>query len=610
MVYYPNNVSYIDLSSGRSEMKEIEEEEARRFLLGSGWAAHRFYRDVSPEWRPFDPRSPLYIAIGLLTGTIVPTACRAVFCGRSPLTGIWCESTVGGYWGAQLRRTGYGAVVIRGQSSQPVYLWLQEERIELRPADQLWGLDTYETVERLAQLHPGAQVACIGPAGEKCSAMANVMVGGAESRAAGRGGMGALMGAKRLKAIVVQGGNRPSYWDLEGLKESIRRANREIRDRTLSMNRFGTSGGVITTEKVGDMPIKNWLLGSWKERAIRITGETMAERFKTGNYRCHACPIACGQEIRIAEGIYAGVCGSAPEYETVMGFGPLCLNDDLASIAAMNQLCNQMGLDTISTSSTVAFALEAYEKGLISPRETHGLELRWGDAKAMLNLIELIARREGIGELLADGTRAAADKLGTLAIEFAVHTKGLEIPYHDPRAFTSMAVAYATGNRGGCHLETMTYWHEYGLKWPDLGYNDAPDMYSSENKAKMVYDFQNFMGLFNGLGICKFSAKGGVGPQLLADWVNLSLGWNWDPVEALMVGERLFNVKRLINSRWGISRKDDMLPPRLYAHTRPSGQAQGNLPHLGMMLHQYYQLRGWSEDGMPTQERLEELGLS
>jgi aldehyde:ferredoxin oxidoreductase len=418
------------------------------------------------------------------------------------------------------------------------------------------------------------------------------------------------MGSKNLKAVAVRGSQTPEYHDRKGLLESVREANAFIKENSLGMTQFGTSGGIITTEKVGDLAIQNWRLGSWEKGAPKITGERMAETIVTGNYRCHACPIGCGREIEIKEGPYAGLVGSGPEYETIVGFGPLCLNDDLESIAAMNDLCNRYGLDTISASGTIAFAMEAWEKGLLDVESTGGLDLSWGNTDSMIRLIDMIANREGLGDVLADGTRSAAERLGHNSIEWTVQVKGLELPYHDPRAFTSMALGYATANRGGDHLETMSYWHEYGKEWPDLGYVDPPDMLVSEGKARMVYDFQNFMGVFNGLGLCKFIAKGGVGPQLVADWVNLALGWDWGAQDVLLTGERLFNLKRLINVRWGVSRKDDTLPLRMLAHARPSGSAKGNLPHLGKMLYEYYAVRGWSEEGIPTKEKLEELGLS
>ena len=608
---YAGKLLRVDLNAGQWRVESIEDRQVRSYLLGSGLAAKIYYEEMDAGRDALDPDSSLILMIGLLSGTIVPTSCRVCLCGRSPLTGIWNEATVGGYWAAQLRSAGLDGIVITGRAPEPVYLWVDDDSVEIKPAKHLWGMDTYDSAASIREeTDAKAQVASIGLAGENLARMAAVMVGGEDARAAGRGGMGALMGSKNLKAIAVRGSKTPEYFDRKGLLDSVRRANAVIKENSLAMTQFGTSGGIITTEKVGDLAIQNWRLGSWVDGAPKVTGERMTETILTGNYRCHACPIGCGREIEIKEGPYAGLKGAGPEYETIIGFGPLCLNDDLEGIAAMNDLCNRFGLDTISTSGTVAFALEAWEKGLLTSEDTGGVDLTWGNVDSMMRLVEMIARREGLGDLLADGSKAAAERLGGSAAEFAIHVKGLELPYHDPRAFTSMALGYATANRGGDHLESMTYWHEYGKQWPDMGYVDPPDMLASEGKAQLVYDFQNLMGVFNGLGLCKFTAKGGVGPQLLADWVNLALGWDWTIQDVLLVGEKLFNLKRLINARWGISRKDDMLPPRMFAHARPSGGAEGNLPHLGKMLSEYYMLRGWSEEGIPSEAKLKELGLS
>jgi len=608
---YAGKLIRIDLGSREWHVEAIDDESVGKYLLGAGLAAKIYFDEMEPSRGPLDPDSSLILMIGALSGTVVPTSCRLCICGRSPLTGIWNEATVGGYWAEQLRAASYDGLIFTGRAEEPVYVWVADETVEIRPAAHLWGRETYETTDRIREeTDPKAEVACIGLAGENLAGMAAVMIGGKDSRAAGRGGMGAVMGSKNLKAVVVRGSKTPDYHDRKGLADSVRNANSFIRENSLGMTHFGTSGGIITTEEVGDMAIQNWRLGSWKGGAPKITGERMAETILTGNYRCHACPIGCGREIEIKDGPYAGLVGSGPEYETIIGFGPLCLNDDLESIAAMNDQCNRHGLDTISTSGAIAWAMEAWEKGLLTSQDTGGLDLTWGNTASMIRLIDKIAVREGVGDLLADGTRAAAERLGRNSIEFAIQVKGLELPYHDPRAFTSMALGYATANRGGDHLENMTYWHEYGKQWPDMGYVDPPDKLVSEGKARLVYDFQNFLGVFNGLGLCKFIAKGGVGPQLVADWVNLALGWDWAVEDVLFAGERLFNLKRLINVRWGVSRKDDMLPPRLFAHARPTGKAKGNLPHLGKMLDEYYALRGWSEDGIPTTQKLNELGLS
>lgn len=434
--------------------------------------------------------------------------------------------------------------------------------------------------------------------------IAGVVFGGRETRMAGRGGMGALMASKNLKAIAVRGTKRPTYHDPQGLRRAVREANSWIRENSISLSKFGTGGGVEKTELYGDLPLKNWLLGSWKEGAEKTSGQRMAETIFSEHYRCFGCPIGCGKDIRIQEGPYAGLEGHAPEYETLAAFGGLLLNEDLNSIAKANDLCNRYGLDTISTGAVIALAMEAYEKGLIT---VEGIDLTWGNPEAIVRLVEMIAHREGIGDLLASGARAAAERLGEE--ELAIQVKGLELPMHDPRAFTSMAANYATANRGGCHLEALSYWYGYGNTWPDWGYIGEPDIHTNQGKGKIAYDFQNYLSVYNPLGLCKFVAKAGVEPSHLAEWVNLAMGWEWTKDDVLRMGERLFNLKRLINVRLGVSAKDDTLPRRLLAYPRPSGKAKGVLPDLDLMLREYYQLRGWTPEGMPKEERLAELGL-
>ena len=627
---YAGRLLSLDLTTRHWEVSDIAEGEIRDYLLGSGLAAKIFHEEMDPKRDALDPASPLFIMNGLFTGTKVPAACKVSICGRSPLTGIWGESAAGGYWGAELKFAGYDGLIITGRAEEPVYIWIVDDKVVIRPAGHLWGLDTYETSERLRmETDPKAQVACVGPAGENLVRIAAVILGGREARAAGRTGMGALMASKNLKAIVVRGHGRPRYHDEERLTHSVRKANSSIRAKSIGMSEFGTAGGVIGAEAVGDFPLKNWREGSWPEGAARISGQAMVESIFVEHYRCFGCPIGCGKKVKIASGPYAGTEGHGPEYETIAGFGGMCLNDDLSSIVAANDLCNRYGLDTISTSSAIAFAMEAYERGLITQEDTDGLRLIWcnGDelsrpliqwlpsrrevssGEAIVEMVRRIAYREGLGELLADGVRAAAQRLGGGAADFAVHVKGLEVPYHDPRAFTSMAVNYATAGRGACHLESLSYWPGYGIGTPGLDLPQPFDPHGSFGKAKIAYDYQNYVGVYNPLGLCKFIIKGGIGPELVAEWVNLALGWGWDAEEVMGIGERLFNLKRLINLRFGIGRRDDTLPKRLLAEPRPAGRAAGVLPRLSEMLGEYYQLRGWDEDGVPRREKLAELGL-
>jgi aldehyde:ferredoxin oxidoreductase len=609
---YAGKLLRVDLTGGAHHIEAIDETDVRRYLLGSGLAAKIFYEEMDPGLDPLDPASPLLAFNGLLSGTFSPTGCRSSWCGRSPLTGIWNEANMGGHWGAELRFAGFDGVIVTGRASQPVYLWIHDGEAEIRPAGHIWGWQHYESFDGLRGETDGkAQVACIGPAGENLVRIAGVMQGGQEhARTAGRGGMGALLGSKNLKAIVVRGKDRPQYPDMKAFRDFVKNINGFIQENSVGMSQLGTAGGVPGTELTGDLPLKNWTLGSWKEGAARISGQRIAETIFERHTHCFACPIGCGKTVKIESGPYAGVYGHGPEYETLAGFGGNCLCDDLNAIARMNDLCNRYGLDTISTSGAIAFAMEAYEKGLISEEQTGGLDLTWGNAEAMIEAIHGIAHREGIGELLADGVRAAAKRIGPDAEGFAIHVKGMEMPYHDPRAFVSMAPNYATASRGACHLEALSYWMGYGTRWKGW-YNPSEwEDHDSTGKGRVAVDFQNYVAVYNPLGLCKFIIKGKVGPHEAADLVNAALGWDWTADDVLETGERLFNLKRLINIRLGITRADDTLPQRFLNEPRPSGGAEGVLPDLDLMMQETYRARGWTAEGIPTQERLAALGIA
>jgi aldehyde:ferredoxin oxidoreductase len=611
---YAGHLLRLDLSSRTQHVEPVDDADVRQYLLGSGLAAKIYYDEMDPDLDPLDPASPLLAFTGLLTGTYSPTGCRSTWCGRSPLTGIWNEANMGGHWGAELRFAGFDGLILTGRAPEPVYLWIHDGQAEVRPAGHLWGLDHFETFDQLrAETDPKAQLACIGPAGENQVRFANVMQGGqGHARTAGRGGIGALLGSKNLKAIVVRGTDKPTYPDQAAFRSFVRDINQHIKINSVGMSQLGTAGGVPATELTGDMPLKNWTLGNWKDEAARISGQRIAETIFERHTHCFACPIGCGKTVKIEDGPYAGVQGHGPEYETLAGFGGNCQCDDLNAISRMNDLCNRYGMDTITTSSVIAFAMEAYEKGLLTQDDTGGIDLVWGDADAMIAIIHAIARREGLGELLSAGVRAAARQIGPVAEAFAIHVKGMEIPYHDPRAFVSMAANYATDGRGACHLESLSYWLGYGVRFDVYGWYDPEeyDPHDSAGKGQVAVDFQNYMAVYNPLGICKFIAKGKVEPQHIADLVNAAAGWDWTADDLLQTGERLFNLKRQINLRLGITRADDTLPQRLLTEPRPTGGAAGVLPDLDTMLTEYYRVRGWTPEGVPTAARLEALGLA
>lgn len=612
MSVYAGRFLRVDLTDGSWQVEAVRDEQVRKWLLGSGFAARLYYELLDAGRDPLHPESPLLIFNGVLTGSFAPTGCRSSWCGRSPLTGIWNEANLGSHWGAELRFAGFDGLVISGRAKRPCYLWIEgsSEHIELRDASHLWGRDYFETADTLLQeTDRRAQVAGIGPAGERLVRIAGVMSGPSYYvRAAARGGMGALLGSKQLKAIVVRGNQRPDYPDQKAFRDQVKEQNAFIKERTVAMSNLGTAGGIINAEKYGDLPLRNWSLGSWED-APQVSGQTVYGRHLVKHTHCYACPIGCGKEIEVPDGPYASPRGEGVEYETIAGFAGMTHIAHPEYVILANSLCNRYGLDTISTSSVIAFAMEAYERGLIGPQDTDGVELRFGDPDAALAMIEQIATRRALGNLLAEGVRAAAQRLGPEAEAFAVHVKGLEVPYHDPRAFVSMAVNYATANRGACHLEGLTYWNGYGSCHADMGYPETvPYHESGARQARQAYDYQNFFSVFNPLGLCKFITKGALGPERVCQLVNSALGWNWSTRDLLLTGERLFQLKRLINVRLGIGAADDRLPPRLL-EPRPSGHAAGVVPDLDVMLPTYYQLRDWDERGVPSKTRLEQLGI-
>ncbi len=636
---YAGQYLHIDLSTGDVTTHTIDDVDVRRFLLGSGYAAKRFYDTLDPDLAWDDPASPLLIFNGLLSGTFAPTGCRSAWCARSPLTGIWGESNMGGHWGAELRFAGFDGLVITGRAQRPVYLWIDgtdttgtvgdrpephssgrsptvPAQVELRSADHLWGHNHYHVFDQVrAETDPKAQVACIGVAGERLVRYAGVMQGGIEhARTAGRAGMGAVLGSKNLKAIAVRGKERPEYHNAKGFRDVVKTRNAQIKDGAYGLSMLGTAGSVPNTEKYGDLPLRNWREGSW-DKAYAISGQRIAETVFERHTFCFACPIGCGKTVQIDDGPCAGTQGHGPEYETLGGFGGLLLNSDLESICHINMLCNDYGIDTISTSACIAMAVEAHELALLSRENVDGLELTWGNAEAIVACVHKIGQREGLGDLLAEGSRRMAEWLGPAAVPLAMHVKGLEMPYHDPRAFVSMAPGYATANRGACHMETMTYYEGYGIEIPGVVFRPGADHWQarldSHGSGAMAARYQDFQSVYNPLGLCKFIERGLIGPAELAEMVNRALGWDWSAEDVMRTGERIFNLKRLINAAYGVAAADDVLPERLATQPRPSGGAAGVLPDMALMMAEYCEARDWNpKSGAPNPQRLATLGLA
>jgi aldehyde:ferredoxin oxidoreductase len=560
---------------------------------------------------PLGPQNPLIFMTGPFTGTGVPLSGRHAVVSRSPLTGIFGESDVGGTWGAHLKKAGFDGIIIVGQSEKPVYLWIHDGKWEIRNASHLWGKDTYEVDPLLKkETHEKAVVSSIGQAGENRVLLAAIMTDGRDGRAAGRCGMGAVMGSKNLKAIVVHGtGSVPVYHS-----ENIARLPKEfgalINKNAENFRKYGTSGGLSVFESMGTLPLQNWkFVGRWEESAEKINGFTMSETVLTGRYFCDACVLGCGRRVKVEKGPYAGVDGAGPEYETLALLGSNCLIDNLEALCYANELCNRYGLDTISLGGAVAFGMEAYEKGLIDQEDTGGIELRWGNAEALMEMIRQIAQNKGLGKTLGKGVKKAAEEVGNNSIEFAMHTKGLEFPAHDPRGYNAGAVGFATSSRGACHLSGLSHTFERMLKSPEIGIPEPLDRFQAEGKGVLTAKSQNVMGMMDSLKLCKFILFGGVTLTHIVKWYGDVTGREMTIDEFMKTGERIFNLKRLYNTRLGISRKDDTLPFRSLTFKRVGKGLTPHLPPLGEMLSEYYEYRGWSEDGIPTAEKLKELGL-
>lgn len=605
---YFNNYVFVDLTKGKITYKSFDESILKDFIGGSGLGAYILYKYTDKNTEPLSENNLLLFLTGPFVGTVVPSSGRHAVVTKSPATNIWAESDIGGSFGAMLRKCGIDGIIIRGKSKIPVYLWVNDENVEIRNATHLWGQDTFVVDEKIRQETDNeAEVTSIGIAGENMINFASIMSDGKDSRAAGRAGVGAVMGSKNLKAICAKGTKKVSIYDEVSLKKSVKDFLPTLIKNTKTRKEYGTAGSLMGSEKVGDLPIKNWKMGSWEEGAKKISGQVMTETILTGKYYCANCVIGCGRKIKINEGKYKTV-GSGPEYETLGMLGSMCLIDNLEAICKGNELCNRYGLDTISTGAVIAFAMECYENEIITDKDTNGIKLNWGNEEAMIEMIHMIATRYGIGNILAQGVKNASKIFGQKTGKYAIHVKGLEPPAHDPRAYNSLAISYATSNRGACHLQGFTHAYETGATLPEVGYNKPFDRFSVNNKGEMTAVLQNYMSLLDSLKICKFAITGGISATQIVNWLNYITGWNYTIEEFFKTGERIFNLKRIYNNECGITIEDDVLPDRLLNCCKGGGTID-NLPPLSVMLSDYYNYRKWDDKGKPSAEKIKDLKL-
>jgi len=602
-------VLVVDLSDRSSRIMEIETAVLKKFIGGAALAAYLYDQFVSGDISPLDPASPFIVMTGPLTGTQIMLSGRHGVAGRSPLTGFWGEASVGGHWGREFRRTGFDGLVVLGKANRPTSLWIQDDRVVFKDASPVWGRDTFETYKALrGESGEDAQVCCIGPAGEKLVKFAGVFTDGPHARTAGRCGLGATMGSKNLKAIVVQGSGEIPVEDSEGLRKDIRGLTPKFTEKMKGMSDFGTPGILEPCEAIGDLPIRNWSQGKWTENAEKIGGQEFNSKYLKRKFHCAGCPVGCGRTVKGTTEPFWDEAGG-PEYETLAMLGSNCLIDDLPSLIRLNELVNRWGLDSIETGAVVAFCMELYEKGLIGSKELNSLELKWGDAKAAEDLIRMIVSREGFGNLLAEGLRSAADRLGGMAIEYAIQSNNMALPAHDPRAYSSIALGYSTSTRGPCHTNCFSHIFERWSTFPEIGIDEVLDPFQYEGKADLVINTQNVMNLWENLALCKFTFFGDIQLRHVSEWLRLVLGWDMGASDLIEVGERSVNLKRGLNCRWGMSRKNDTLPLRVITHRVSDGGAGRHLPPFNIMLADYYEKRGWNQEGIPTKATLERLGL-
>jgi len=602
---YMGKLLTVDLSRGQIKEEPLDPKMAHDFVGGAGYAARYLYDELGPDTDPLGPGNTLMFMTGPLVGTRAPSCGRHEVCALSPLTGIWGESNSGGFWGAELRFSGYDGLVIRGRAEKPVWLSIVEGQLPaLHDASDLWGLDTYETQQRLRDKlnDPQVRVACIGPAGENLVLYAAIM--NDHGRAAGRTGMGAVMGSKNLKAIAVRGKQRIPLADQETFSQTAKEAVQVVLDdiSTQVYQQMGTASFVDMSIMWGNMPNKYWSQARFDE-ATNLSGIAMMETILTRSVPCYGCAVACGREVTLKDTPYGVEVVDGPEYETVAMLGSMLLVDDLPGVAYAGHLCNRLGMDTISAGSSIALAYLLYERGFLTPADTGGLPLKWGDIETAHTLLELIARREGLGDLLAQGVKRIAARFG--AEDLAVHVNGLEPPAHDPRALSGMALVYATSPRGACHMQGDMYSVDMGLTIPEVGIFPG-GRFKTRGKAKIVAKVQDWRSLYNSAIMCVF-----VNPTapLLVNLLSAATGWSSDIIWWQQTGERIFNLKRAFNNRLGLRRGNDRLPERFFIPM--SNGSRRRTPRLDKMLEEYYRHRNWDwQTGKPSREKLVGLGLS
>lgn len=597
----------VDLTDQTITQEEIDPQTLKALVGGRGLAIRILYDEFDPRADALSPENLLIFATGPLTATPAPTGNRYMVVTKSPLTGALSCSNAGGIFPTEMKRTGFDLFLFQGRANHPVYLWIHDGEAELRPADHLWGMTISETEDALLEeTDSRARVAAIGPAGERLALIAAIM--NDKHRAAARSGVGAVMGSKNLKAVVVRGTRRVLLAEPNQMRALCRQVYSEVREavkKGSALHDYGTAYVPEVTHELGILPTRNFQTGRF-EGVEEITGHVLTERYLLQPKPCFGCPIACGRLTRVDDPIYGGE-GEGPEYETIAALGSACGVDNLAAITQANYLCNDLGLDTISAGMTIACAMELYEKGFL-PQEDVSRPLHFGDADAVIDLVCQAGRREDFGDAIAQGSYRLAARYGHP--ELAVTAKKQEFPGYDPRGSKGMGLLYATSNIGASHMAgDIAYMEVFGVP-------KRLDPLATEGKPAYVKHFEDIFALIDAAGLCVFltlrylfDATYEVRPTRLTEMLNLATGAGYTVDSLLAAGERIYNLERMFLVDAGFSRADDTLPPRMLEEPLPDGPGQGHVAELEKMLDEFYALRGWDEDGIPTQERLKALGL-
>ncbi|HNO30337.1 MAG TPA: aldehyde ferredoxin oxidoreductase family protein [Anaerolineales bacterium] len=595
----------VNLTTRKVTTEDVDPKIARDYLGGRGWAIHYMYKEMNPMAEPLSPENMLIFATGPLTATPAPTGNRYMVVTKSPLTGALAHSNSGGEFPTWMKRTGFDMFIFEGKASEPVYVLVNEDQVEVRSAAHVWGKDTHETTDILkAETSEEARVACIGPAGENLALMAAIM--NDKHRAAARSGVGAVMGSKNLKAVVAMGNKNPALHDAEAMRsisvETSKNVGADVKKGS-NMRIYGTSYVPQVTNTLGILPTRNFLQGTF-EHVHNVDGDALKNQYLIRHTPCYRCPLSCGRLTEVPDGPYKGK-GEGPEYETISSLGTGCGVSDLAALLKANYLCNEYGMDTITTGMTIAAAMEMYEKGYI-PEEVIGMPLKFGDHDAMIEMIKKMAYNEGFGKDLAQGSYRLCEKYGHP--EIAVTTRKQEFPGYDPRGSQGMGLLYATSNKGASHMEGDVAYEEV------FGVPVKEDPLATEGKPELVKHFEDSFALMDSSGVCvfvgiryMFNKDRMILPQTLANMMNLSTGAEYSPEEALKAAERVYNLERMFLLKAGST--EDTLPHRMLHEPLPDGPAKGKVVELDKMLPEFYKVRGWDEKGWPTKEKLEELGL-